>query len=79
MRYSSLSNQINEILNEATLDLVADRKQNTKVASYSNLKELDGAEAMALSSLAGILRKEASWEPSYEDLNAFVGGIYGRR
>jgi hypothetical protein len=32
-----------------------------------------------LSSLAGILRKEASWEPSYEDLNAFVGGIYGRR
>jgi hypothetical protein len=73
----SLSSQIDILLADAKADIL---NGTVKTASSSpKPSDLSGSDAKALASIAALIRKEASWEPSYKDLEEFVGGFYGKR
>jgi hypothetical protein len=73
----SLSSQIDMLLADARSDILNGTVK--KASSEVKISELSGTDAKALSSIAELIRKEASWEPSYNDLENFIGGFYGRR
>lgn len=77
-RRLKLSHQIEDLLSTARKDLLSG--EYTKTASIDTKQSsLSGTEAKALASIADLIRKEASWEPSYTDLEDFIGGYYGKR
>lgn len=73
----SLSSQIDMLLADARADIINGTVK--KASQEVKVSELSGTDAKALASIADLIRKEASWEPSYADLEDFIGGFYGRR
>jgi hypothetical protein len=77
-RQLKLSHQIEDLLSQARKDLLSGEYVKTASAE-TKVSSLSGTEAKALASIADLIRKEASWEPSYNDLENFIGGYYGKR
>ena len=74
---STLEQKLNYILSESlhpTLEKVSSTRDLTNVSTL----DLSNEEAQGLVKVATILRS-ASSEPTYSDLNTFIGGLYGNR
>ena len=74
---STLEQKLNSILSESlrpTLEKVSSAGDVTNVSTL----DLSNEESQGLVKIAAILRS-ANSEPTYSELNTFIGGLYGNR